>query len=151
MADPQTVVARITDEPIDVADAIARVADVRAGGIGVFVGTVRSTPSEESDADVVRLEYEAHPVLAPQRIDEIAREAQSRWSLEHIVAVHRTGICGLGDVTVVVACSAAHRAEALDACRWCIDTIKATVPIWKKEVYTDGHAWVGAQHSESSA
>ena len=99
----------------------------------------------------MRLEYEAHPTLAPHRLEEIAREARSKWDLERVVTIHRTGPCDIGDVTVVVACSAAHRGEALDACRWCIDTIKATVPIWKKEIYSDGAAWVGAANEEASS
>ncbi|MDQ3877277.1 MAG: molybdenum cofactor biosynthesis protein MoaE [Actinomycetota bacterium] len=144
MADGDAVTARISPDPIDIGEALSGVTANAVGGIAIFVGTVRSTAAERPGSDVVRLEYEAHPTLAEVRMQEIADEARLRWSLERIVAIHRTGVCDLGTVTVVVACGAAHRAEALDACRWCIDTIKDTVPIWKKEVYADGHAWVGA-------
>ncbi|MEA2477035.1 MAG: hypothetical protein QOC87_1234 [Actinomycetota bacterium] len=150
MADDKAVITYVTAEPIDVAGAVSAVSEPQVGGVGIFVGTVRSTAAEHSGSEVVRLEYEAHPVLAPQRLDEIAHEARSRWGLKRVLAIHRTGVCKIGEPTVVVACAAAHRAEALDACRWCIDTIKATVPIWKKEIYADGHAWVGAAHVETS-
>jgi molybdopterin synthase catalytic subunit len=137
----------ITDAPIDVATAIARVSSIEAGAVGVFIGTVRDSaavPTNESKA-VVRLDYEAHPDLAAMRLREIGRDAADKWGLLRIVAWHRTGACELGEPTVVVACSAPHRADALEACRHVIDTIKATVPIWKREVYADGTAWVGAE------
>jgi molybdopterin synthase catalytic subunit len=126
------------------------VADPQCGGIGVFVGTVRATAAVTSNREksVTGLEYEAHPELAPQRLRALLDEATGRWDLRCVVAKHRTGACQLGEPTVVVACSSPHRADALDACRWIIDEIKATVPIWKREVYADGSDWVGAE-SES--
>lgn len=96
------------------------------------------------------LEYEAHPTLAPQRLRELCEEAVARWELRNVYAVHRTGACDLGEPTVVVACAAAHRHEALDACHWLIDELKAKVPIWKKEIYEDGSAWVGTEGDPSS-
>lgn len=133
-----------TEQPLDPGALIAEVSDPACGGIGVFVGTVRSSAASGAEAGVEALEYEAHPELAPAALEDIARRAQQKWGLERLVAVHRTGRCDLGEPTVVVACAAPHRAEALDACRWIIDTIKAEVPIWKKELYADGSAWVGA-------
>jgi molybdopterin synthase catalytic subunit len=100
--------------------------------------------ANESKA-VVRLDYEAHPELAATRLEEIGRDAADKWELLRVVAWHRTGACELGEPTVVVACSAPHRGDALEACRHVIDTIKATVPIWKREVYADGSSWVGAE------
>jgi molybdopterin synthase catalytic subunit len=138
--------AGITDAPIDVAAAIAGASSKAAGAVGVFIGTVRESAAvraNESKA-VVRLDYEAHPDLAAIRMREIGRDAAEKWGLLRIVAWHRTGACELGEPTVVVACSAPHRADALEACRHVIDTIKATVPIWKREVYADGSSWVGA-------
>jgi molybdopterin synthase catalytic subunit len=137
----------ITDSPIDVTAAIASASSIDAGAVGVFIGTVRESAAvraNESKA-VVRLDYEAHPDLAAARLDEIARDAADKWGLLRIVAWHRTGACELGEPTVVVACSAPHRADALEACRHVIDTLKATVPIWKREVYADGSSWVGAE------
>lgn len=134
----------IATERLNVADLIAKGHDTSCGGIGAFVGTVRSDASTGERDDVVALEYEAHPVMAEERLLEIANEAMTRWDLRRVVAVHRTGICALGEPTVAVVCSAPHRGDALDATRWIIDTIKETVPIWKKETFADGSAWVGA-------
>jgi molybdopterin synthase catalytic subunit len=140
------IVTAITSEPIDVEDAISEVAAPEHGGIAIFVGTVRDSPSadQESSAPVISLEYDAHPRLASERLEQIAREAAEKWSLGRVVAIHRVATCNVGEPTVVVACGAPHRAEALDACRWMIDTIKGTVPIWKREIYADGSSWVGA-------
>jgi molybdopterin synthase catalytic subunit len=140
------VVASIVDEPIDVAGAIEASSDPALGGIAVFIGTVRSSASvgENVDKHVVRLEYEAHPTLGEQRMREIAEAAAGKWDVDKVIAIHRTGVCELGEATVVVACGAPHRADALEACRWIIDSIKETVPIWKREVYseTGESAWV---------
>ncbi|MEA2517002.1 MAG: hypothetical protein QOG16_840 [Actinomycetota bacterium] len=134
----------ISERPLDVAATIGAATTAETGGTGVFVGTVRATPSTEADKQVVRLDYEAHPTLAVEAMRALALDAAGKWDLQRVVAIHRTGSCELGEPTVVIACSAAHRAEALEACRWLIDEIKATVPIWKKEIYTDGSSWVGA-------
>lgn len=137
----------ITDAPIDVATAIAIASSTDAGAVGVFIGTVRESAAVRANESktVVRLDYEAHPDLAAARLGEIGRDAADKWGLLRLVAWHRTGACELGEPTVVVACSAPHRADALEACRHVIDTIKATVPIWKREVYADGSSWVGAE------
>ena len=134
----------VSDEPIDIAAAIGAASTPDTGGTGVFVGTVRATPTVEADKQVVRLDYEAHPDLSEETMRAAAAAAAARWELTRVVAIHRTGSCEVGEATVLVACSAAHRAPALEACRWLIDEIKATVPIWKKEIYTDGSSWVGA-------
>ena len=139
------VSAAISAEPLDIGAAIGAAGTPSSGAVAVFIGTVRSTPSGEvDDRSVIRLEYEAHPELAEQTLRDLARAAAAKWDLDRIVAIHRTGTCEIGEPTVVIACSAAHRAEALDACRWLIDEIKTTVPIWKREVYTDGSSWVGS-------
>ena len=137
----------LSDVALDVPDALASVSGPDCGGIAIFVGTVRSSaavPGKESKS-VVRLDYEAHPTLAPERLDVIARRAAERWDVRRITAIHRTGACDLGEPTVVVSCGAPHRGDALEACRWLIDELKATVPIWKREVYSDGSSWVGAE------
>jgi molybdopterin synthase catalytic subunit len=137
----------ISSAPLDIGAAMAASATPQTGGLGVFVGTVRATASvaEAADKQVTRLEYEAHPTLAEEALRALALEAGNKWDLVRVVAIHRTGVCELGEPTVVVACSAAHRAAALDACRWLVDAIKSGVPIWKKEVYADGSEWVGAE------
>jgi molybdopterin synthase catalytic subunit len=143
------ITAAITGEPLDLSLALEAVSDPQCGGIGIFVGTVRASAAVGGNKDkpVTLLEYEAHPTLAEQRLREIAGEAADKWDLRHVFARHRTGRCDLGEPTVVVACSAPHRADALEACRWIIDEIKSSVPIWKREVYADGSAWVGTEGS----
>ena len=142
------VEARISGDPLDVASAVAAVSDPESGGTAVFVGTVRrSAASGDTERAVVALEYDAHPELAQPQLEEIARAGRDRFGLRRVVAVHRTGHCDLGEPTVVVACSAPHRAAALEGCRWMIDEIKSKVPIWKKEIFDDGTAWV--QHEAS--
>jgi molybdopterin synthase catalytic subunit len=138
----------LSSEPLDVQAAVDEVTDPAGGGIGLFVGTVReSAASKDINKPVIRLEYEAHESLAGSRLEEIAMDACRKWEVLRLVALHRTGTCELGEPTVVVACSAPHRADALDACRYVIDTIKQTVPIFKKEVYDDGSSWIGAEGS----
>ncbi|MGH2806678.1 MAG: molybdenum cofactor biosynthesis protein MoaE [Actinomycetota bacterium] len=137
----------ISPEPLDVDAVVARVGDPAAGAVASFIGTVRESPAAPGGADrsVVRLEYDAHPTLAPEKLRDIAEAAASKWDLLKIVAIHRSGNCSLGEPSVVIACSAPHRGDALDACRWIIDAVKSGVPIWKREVYTDGSSWVGAE------
>jgi molybdopterin synthase catalytic subunit len=139
------VTAGTTEQSLDPGAAIATVSDSSCGGIASFVGTVRvSAAAEGSEGkEVVALEYETHPTLAEERLRAICDEAANRWGLAKVVALHRSGRCELGDPTVVVACSAPHRAAALDACHWLIDELKTSVPIWKKEIYSDGTSWVG--------
>jgi molybdopterin synthase catalytic subunit len=141
------VTTDISAEPLKVDDSVGLAFDPALGGIAVFIGTVRATPSvgESLDKQVVALEYEAHPTLARERLQAIADDATRKWDVQRVVAIHRTGTCELGEPTVVVACGAPHRRDALEACSYIIDTIKAEVPIWKREVYADsgGSAWVG--------
>ena len=151
MTNPLPDVA-VTDGPLRIADAIERVSSPEAGGIGVFVGTVRvSAAATDRDQAVVRLEYEAHPTLALEKLEEVVSDATTKWELTHVVAWHRGGACDVGEPTVVIACSATHRAPALEATRWIIDALKATVPIWKKEIYADGSSWVGGEGDGSGA
>ena len=137
----------ISPDPLDVAGVIAQAADPSCGAVASFVGTVRATASvtENAAKAVTELDYEAHPSLAPARLEEIAHEAATKWGLERVVAIHRAGRCELGEPTVVIACGATHRAAALEACQWLIDETKASVPIWKKEIYSDGSSWVGSE------
>ena len=133
----------ILDVPLDVAAAIGEVSSPECGGIGVFVGTVRQSAAGDGDSPVEALEYEVHPTLAPERLQEVAERATERWDIREAVVEHRSGRCSTGEPTVVIACSAPHRADALEACRWMIEEIKREVPIWKKEIYADGSSWVG--------
>ncbi|MGH2754948.1 MAG: molybdopterin synthase catalytic subunit [Actinomycetota bacterium] len=135
----------LSAEALDIGAALDAVASPACGAIASFIGTVREEPSVPANAErrVIALEYDAHPEIATRRLQEIADEACAKWDVRHLVAIHRVGLCPLGIPTVLIACSAPHRADALEACRWTIDELKASVPIWKKEIYEEGHAWVG--------
>ena len=136
----EPLLVRLSSEPLSVEDALAFVADPGAGGTCVFVGTVR----DRSDAgDVTGLHYEAWGDLATERLREIAAQMLDRWPLRRVAILHRIGDLAVGDASVVVACSAPHRAEAFEACRHGIERLKEDVPIWKKEGLVSGDArWV---------
>ena len=138
------IITGLRAEPLDLA-ALIGAAPPSCGATAAFIGTVRSSSAvvAQTGKEVVALDYDAHAELAGQELARLAGQAAARWGLERVVAVHRTGRCALGEPTVVVVCAAPHRAAALEACRWLIDALKQTVPIWKKELYADGSAWVG--------
>ena len=130
---------QITHEPLDRDALIAAVAHASVGGIAIFEGVVRDNARGKQ---VRYLEYDVYPEKAQQQIRTIVTEAQQRWGAEHIAVAHRVGRLEIGETCVFVVVATAHRAEALDACRYIIDTLKTTVPIWKKEVATNGEEWV---------
>ena len=134
------VLVRVTAEPVSVDEALAFVADPGAGGTCVFVGTVR----DSSDAgDVTGLRYEAWDELAHSRLEELVGELTEKWPVKKVAILHRTGDLAIGDASVVIACSAPHRADAFDACRHAIERLKQDVPIWKKEALVSGEShWV---------
>lgn len=136
------IVTGLSGDPLDVASLVDQIRAPGCGGLVVFEGSTRS-PSE--GRDVLRLSYEAWDARAQTQLQELATEARARWNLCGVVAVHRTGDVPIGETSVLVAASAPHRAEAFEAARWLIDTLKATVAIWKKEVFADGEAWVGVE------
>lgn len=92
----------------------------------------------------MRLEFEAYEPMALSEMGKIANQAAEKWPVKRILIHHRVGVLGVGDVPVIIAVSAANRAAAFDACRFIIDTLKQTVPIWKKEIFEDGEIWVAA-------
>jgi molybdopterin synthase catalytic subunit len=112
-----------------------------SGGIDVFIGTVRNATKGKP---VIRLEFEAYEPMAMKEMDKIAKQAFEKWPVQKILVHHRTGVLEVGEVPVVIAVAAAHRAAAFEACRYIIDTLKETVPIWKKEIFEDGEVWVAA-------
>ncbi len=132
----------ITDRPIDLQNLSDRVASPKAGAIATFAGTVRDNARGRG---VQVLEYEAYPEAAKKALAQIGAEIRSRWDVEGIAIVHRTGRLAIGEVSVGIAVSSAHRAEAFDACRHAIERIKQIVPIWKKEFYDDGQTWIGSE------
>lgn len=107
----------------------------------MFIGTVRDSTQGKQ---VLRLEFEAYNNMAMREMRKIAEQAFGHWPLQAIAMHHRTGVLSVGEVAVVIAVSAAHRAAAFEACRYSIDMLKQSVPIWKKEVFEDGEVWVAA-------
>jgi molybdopterin synthase catalytic subunit len=115
------------------------VATAGDGAVSSFVGVIR----DNDEGRAVRyLEYEAHETMAVTHLERLVDEAQRRFGVGRALIRHRLGRLEIGDVSVAIAVAAPHRAEAIDACRWLIDTLKADVPIFKKEFYEDGEAWV---------
>lgn len=137
--DPELPLVALTRERIDRDALIAAVWHPGAGAVVTFDGIVR----DHARGKTIRsLEYEAYEAMAIERIHAIAAEVQSRWPTARIAIVHRLGHLEIGETSVVVVVATPHRADAFDACRYAIDTLKTTVPIWKKEVATDGEEWV---------
>lgn len=140
------MLAGMRDTPLSIDEAVAAVADPRAGGTAFFVGTVRD---HDGGRKVTALSYSAHP-SAETRMREVMEKVVADGGgdgrpLYRVAALHRVGDLAIGDTAVVVAASAAHREEAFAACRRLIDDIKAQVPIWKHQSFADGDAeWVGA-------
>jgi molybdopterin synthase catalytic subunit len=130
---------QIFETPIDVALCLSAVASPRAGGVDIFIGTVRDNADGKS---VHQLEYSAYVPMARKVMEDIEAEIRSRWSVEEVVMVHRIGLLNVGDVAVLTGISAAHRREAFEACRYAIDRVKELVPIWKKEHYASSAEWV---------
>jgi len=128
-------------EPLSAEEVYAALADDRAGGLTVFVGAVRDS---DSGRKVRSLSYTAHP-SAGARLEQVATAASERFDVLGVAAAHRLGDLQIGDLAVVVGACAVHREEAFAACRWLIDEVKATVPIWKQQVFADGsQEWVGS-------
>ncbi|MCC6765327.1 MAG: molybdenum cofactor biosynthesis protein MoaE [Deltaproteobacteria bacterium] len=138
----------VTSDSIDTEAMLAEVGDAAAGGTTLFLGTTRN---ENEGRVVERLEYEAYEAMALEEMRRIGDEMARRWRVVAISVVHRVGVVPIGQASVAVAVSAAHREEAFAACRYGIDTLKATVPIWKKEFYQGGEHWVGPCHAHGAS
>lgn len=132
-------VVAIVPGPLDPAGSIAAVTTPASGGIGVFVGVVRET---NEGMAVAEIDYTAYEEMVIKEIRGVIVEARSKWPLHRVAVEHSTGRLRVGDASVVVAVSAEHRAEALDACRYVIDGLKERAPIWKQEFGPDGTRWV---------
>jgi molybdopterin synthase catalytic subunit len=135
------VSTEVRETPLSVDECLQAVSRPAAGGIAVFIGIVRE---QDDDRAVDRLEYAAHPSAAGE-LERVARAVAADVPVVALAAQHRVGALEIGDVAVVVAAAAAHRGEAFTACRRLIDDLKATVPIWKHQMFADGEAeWVGS-------
>ena len=131
---------QLTTEPIDHALLTEKVRRKDCGAVVTFLGTVRDLTN---DRVTVALDYEAYPAMAEKKMAEIERETRTRWPIGEMAMVHRLGHLDVGEVSVAVAVSCPHRAEAFEACRFAIDRLKELVPVWKKENWADGSTeWV---------
>jgi len=131
---------RLSEEPLSVEAAIAEVARDEAGAVATFVGTTRN---RSRDREVLHLEYEAYAGMAERVMSDLGAELARRYDLCAVAIHHRVGRVGIGERSVVIAVSAPHRQDALAACTEAIDTLKQTVPLWKKEIYVGGEEWIG--------
>lgn len=132
---------KISDQPLNIQHCIDWVMSPQSGGIDVFIGTVRNATKGKT---VIQLEFEAYEKMALAEMEKIAMQAGEKWPVQKLLIHHRTGILAVSEVPVIIAISAAHRDAAFEACRYVIDTLKQTVPIWKKEFFADGEVWVAA-------
>ncbi|MEU0269551.1 molybdenum cofactor biosynthesis protein MoaE [Nocardioides sp. NPDC006303] len=144
MAEPKNGAVKLLDireTPLDVAEVLAALDDDASGGVTLFVGRVRD---HDGGKGVTGLDYQAHPT-ALARLADVAEKVAADHGVAGLAAVHRTGHLDIGDIAVIVATASGHRGEAFAASRDLIDTLKAEVPIWKHQVFTDGtDEWVGA-------
>ncbi len=132
MADYQEI--HITENRLKVEKVYAQVQAENTGAINIFVGTVRNKTNARN---VVNLEYEAYEEMAIKEMRKVAGEAASKWPVEKIIIHHRVGNLKVGEAAVVIAVSTPHRHDSFEACRYIIDTLKKSVPIWKKEIFED--------------
>ncbi len=133
----------VVEHPIELSRLIVAVRRPDAGAIATFLGTTRN---HNAGRRVIRLEYEAYPEMALREMRRIGEQAIDQFSATAVAIVHRVGIVAIGEISVAIAVSAAHRDAAFVACRFAIDRLKEIVPIWKKEHYRGGEIWIGPQH-----
>ena len=131
----------ITSERLNSQQCINLVSDDGSGGLVVFIGNVRNKTKEKQ---VLHLDFEAYEPMAIKEMQKIADAAKERWKLHDMVIHHRVGRIPIGEEAVIIACSSPHRKASFEACEFAIDTLKETVPIWKKEFFEDGEVWVSA-------
>jgi molybdopterin synthase catalytic subunit len=132
-------VVRLQSDEIRLAEVLEAVGSDRDGAVALFLGTVRD---HNRGRRVLYLEYEAYAGMAESEMTKLAREAERRFEVSAVALVHRTGRLEIGEVSVAAAVAAPHRAAAFEACRFVIDELKRTVPIWKKEAFAGGEVWI---------
>lgn len=133
---------KITDEPLQVEECFKKITSHDSGCVNIFVGTVRTNNEGKR---VIRLEFESYESMAIHVIRLITEEIKQKFSVGSILIHHRLGKVEVGEIPIIIAISAAHRKEAIEATNFAINTFKKTVPIWKKEIYVGGEAWVSAR------
>ena len=136
---------RVTDQPLNLQELVDFVTDPGAGAIATFIGTTRNN---NEGRRVVALDYDAYPEMAEKELRRIGDDASKKWQLCRMAIVHRIGPVQITQASVMIAVSSAHREAAFAACRFAIEEIKKTVPIWKKELYEGGELWIGTQSGQ---
>ncbi|HEU0193484.1 MAG TPA: molybdenum cofactor biosynthesis protein MoaE [Gaiellales bacterium] len=139
---------RLQREPLDLAVVVAEVESPAAGAVATFTGTTREHSRGRA---VIELEYDAYPEMAEAEMRRIAEAVAARHDVLAVAMAHRIGLVPIGQASVIIAVSAAHRGPAMAACREAIDTLKQTVPIWKKEVFQGGEEWIGREGTGDAA
>ncbi|WKN46211.1 molybdenum cofactor biosynthesis protein MoaE [Tunicatimonas pelagia] len=137
----QKISISLTDDPLQVDKVLSLVQSDGAGAVDVFIGTVRNNTQQRT---VKRLDFEAYDPMAAKEMEKLAQRACEQWPVEKIAIHHRKGTLYIGDIAVIIAVATPHRQAAFEACKFTIDTLKQTVPIWKKEIFDDGEVWVSA-------
>ena len=132
---------QISDQPLAANQVMEMVTSPACGAIDIFVGTVRNQTKGKA---VIRLEFEAYEAMAVKEMEKIREEVMRKWPAEHVAMHHRVGVLHPEDIAVIIAVATPHRAASFEACQYAIDTLKETVPIWKKEIFEDGEVWVAA-------
>jgi molybdopterin synthase catalytic subunit len=135
-----TNVFRIVDHQIDAGELGKLVLTDADGAVCTFLGVARRY---SRGREVVHLEYEAYPEMAEKKLAEIGDELRVKFGVERVAILHRTGVLAIGEASVGIAVATPHRREAFAACQYAIDRLKETVPIWKKEIWSDGEQWIG--------
>ena len=136
---------RVTDQPLNLQELVAFVTDAEAGAIATFIGTTRNN---NEGRRVMALDYDAYPEMAEKELKRIGEEAGRKWPIRRMAIIHRIGPVQITQASVMIAVSSAHRDAAFAACRFAIEEIKKTVPIWKKELYEGGELWIGTQSGQ---
>ncbi|PNW80549.1 hypothetical protein CHLRE_07g322250v5 [Chlamydomonas reinhardtii] len=134
----KNIFCEVTSDPLDISRYVELVADPGAGAISTFTGVTRNNFQGKT---VIKLDYEAYTPMALKKLQELAHQVTNKWSVCKVAIAHRVGTVLVGEPSVIIAVSSAHRRESLEAVHWAIDELKASVPIWKKEFFEDGSVW----------
>ncbi|MGB7547779.1 MAG: molybdenum cofactor biosynthesis protein MoaE [Terracidiphilus sp.] len=141
-SEEEPILIALTRAPIDAEELVAASKRGEDGALVVFDGVVRN---HSRGRQTLHLDYEAYEEMAAKQMDELGREARTRFGVRQVTIVHRLGRLQVGETSVLIVVASAHRAQAFEACRWLIDTLKKTVPIWKKETFVDGAVWADGE------
>ena len=136
------VLTALTREPIDAVRLVAEAKRGEDGAVAVFDGIVRNN---SRGRQTLHLDYEAYEEMALKQMDELGRQAREKFGVRQVTLIHRLGRLAIGETSVLIVVASAHRVQAFDACRWLIDTLKKTVPIWKQETFVDGAVWADGE------